>query len=141
MTIRRFEERDREALRGIYLQTRMKSFSWLEGKHLKLDDFDKDTEGESIWVCEKQAEIVGFVSAQVAGKFIHHLYVLPKFSKNGYGSKLLKACLDSVGYPAQLKCVSENTRALRFYRSKGWHTLSREEDIDGEYHLMETIGT
>ena len=139
MTIRRFEERDREALRSIYLQTREKSFSWLDGRSLKPDDFDKDTEGESIWVGEKQAEIVGFVSAQAAEKFILHLYVLPKFSKNGYGSKLLKACLASVGYPAQLKCVSENTGALRFYQSKGWHTLSREEGIDGEYHLMEII--
>jgi GNAT superfamily N-acetyltransferase len=137
MGIRPFEEKDRESLREVYLQVRKRSFNWLDSGSLELSDFDKDTQDEVIWVCVHREMVVGFISAQIAGKFIHHLYVSPKYSKRGYGSKLLDACLGKIGHPAQLKCVSENTEALRFYQSKGWHTLSKAIGIDGEYHLME----
>lgn len=137
MRTRRFEERDRASARNVYLQSRRATFSWLDPSELELIDFDRDTQGESIWICEDRAEMVGFISAQVTGRFIHHLFVLPEFSRKGFGSKLLKACLAEIGLPARLKCVAKNTQALEFYRSRGWETLSKAEGAEGEYHLME----
>lgn len=137
MSTRRFRESDREALRDIYLITRKQRFSWLEDSNLERGDFDRDTKGESIWVCESDSKVVGFISAQVAGKFIHHLFILPQFSNHGLGSALLKDCVAEIGYPAQLKCVAENIDALNFYKSKGWLACSKGEGVDGEYHLLE----
>lgn len=134
---RTYTEKDREALSHVYLQTRKKIFGWLDTNTLALSDFDKDTKGESIWVCEGDTGVVGFIAAQAPDKYIHHLFVLPEFSGKGIGTRLLKTCLDEIGFPARLKCVSDNTRALAFYHSHGWKTLSRDEGIDGEYHLME----
>ena len=139
MTIRRFKEEDRESLQNLYLEVRKQTFSWLDPDSIKPEDFDKDTEGESIWVCEIESEIIGFASAQALEKYIHHLYVLPQHTNHGYGSQLLEACLNWIAYPAQLKCLSENTTAIKFYRSRGWRTVSKAQSVDGEYQLMETI--
>jgi len=139
MITRRFNEADREALRDVYLLTRKQRFGWLGKSTLDRSDFDTDTNGESIWVCESESKVVGFISAQLTGRFIHHLFILPQFSNNGFGSKLLKVCIAEIGYPAQLKCVAENIDALNFYKSKGWLTRSKGQGIDGEYHLLELM--
>lgn len=140
MPVRKFVESDREALRRVYLDTRLQSFTWLDGNGLALADFDADTEGERIWVYDSGAELVGFVSADVANNFIHHLFILPHWARQGVGSRLLQACLDDIGYPTRLKCVSANSAALAFYQSRGWKTCAREMGADGEYHLMEIAG-
>lgn len=137
MTVRGFIEEDRESLRRVYLETRRQVFPWLEGNSLKSSDFDKDTAGERIWVFEQAGRAVGFISASEADNFIHHLFILPQFFGIGGGSQLLQACLANIGYPARLECVAQNVDALEFYRSKGWHTVSKGLSADGEYHLVE----
>jgi len=137
MIVRSFKDSDRKSLHHVYLETRKQHFTWLDADTLKLSDFDRDTKGESIWVCEYNAEVVGFIAAQVPDNFIHHLFVLPQFAGIGIGSALLQTCLNEIGLPAQLKCVSANTQALNFYLSKGWRSLSQTQGVDGEYHLME----
>ena len=128
---------DIPALRRIYLQTRAEKFLWLNQTDLTIDDFEKDTKGERIWVAEQNRQIVGFVSVWERDNFIHHLFVLPAFSGKRIGSSLLAACLESIGRPARLKCVSANTEALDFYRAKGWLTVSRGTSSDGEYALLQ----
>lgn len=140
MVIREFIESDRTSLRSIYLETRRQEFIWLNGDSLELSDFDKDTDGERIWVCDLPKRIVGFVSICESDDFIHHLFIHPQYSGRGFGSQLLAACLAKMSRPARLKCVSQNTRALKFYRSRGWHTLSKGISSDGEYQLMQECG-
>lgn len=135
--IREMTPKDLSALRSIYLETRAVTFQWLNETDLNLDDFDRDTEGERIWVAEFAGQLVGFISAWEPDNFIHHLFVLPTFSGNKIGSALLSTCLENIGRPAQLKCVSANADALRFYRAKGWQTVSRGVSSDGEYQLMQ----
>lgn len=137
MAVREFIESDRNSLRSVYLETRRQVFSWLDGDSLELDDFDKDTEGERIWVYELSNGIVGFVSIWEPEDFIHHLFILPEFSGRGFGSQLLVACMANMNQPAKLKCASQNINALKFYRSKGWCTLSKGISSDGEYQLMQ----
>ncbi len=138
MLIREFVEEDRFSLRYVYLETRLKTFTWLNGDALKLEDFDKDTKGESIWVCECSNKVVGFISLWEPDNFIHHLFILPQFSRRGYGAQLLEVCVASSSHPFTLKCVSQNTNALLFYRSKGWGTISKGISPDGEYQLMQS---
>lgn len=135
--IREMKPKDLPALRNIYLETRAVTFQWLNETDLNLDDFDRDTEGERIWVAEFAGQLVGFISAWEPDNFIHHLFVLPTFSGKKIGSALLSTCLENIGRPAQLKCVSANADALRFYRAKGWQTVSRGVSSDGEYQLMQ----
>ncbi|MEX1033593.1 MAG: GNAT family N-acetyltransferase [Cellvibrionaceae bacterium] len=134
--IREFVENDREALRAVYLETRRQAFHWLNDEFLR-GDFDKDTEGETIWVCEESGTIAGFVSVWVRVNFIHHLFVLPRFSRLGHGSRLLEVCLNNIGRPARLKCLAANSGALEFYRSKGWRIVSEGVSTGGEYYLLE----
>ena len=139
MSVREFTEDDLNALRTVYLETRRQAFSWLDGDSLKLDDFDKDTHGERIWVYELSKEIIGFVSIWEPEDFIHHLFILPEFLRQGYGSQLLATAMGSMSHPAKLKCVSQNIAALNFYHSKGWRTISKGISSDGEYHLMQSV--
>ena len=138
MPVREFLEKDRESLRNVYLVTRMERFDWLNGESLRESDFDRDTEGERIWVCEDSGQVIGFISVWEPENFIHHLFVLPAYSRIGYGSQLLKVCMAKIGRPAQLKCVAQNTDAMNFYQSKGWYTVSKGVSSDGDYHLMQT---
>lgn len=137
MAIREFIEEDRFSLRNVYLETRLERFTWLNGDSLKLEDFDKDTEGERIWVCECSKKVIGFISIWEPDNFIHHLFIQTEFSRRGYGSQLLEICMATIGRPAKLKCVSQNTSALQFYKSKGWRTISKGVSPDGEYQLMQ----
>ncbi len=128
---------DLPVVKDIYLHTRAEKFHWLNKADLHVDDFERDTEGERIWVAELEGQVVGFVSAWEPDNFIHQLFVMPEFSGKHIGSALLTVCLDSIGRPAQLKCVSANTDALGFYQAKGWQTIARGVSSDGEYQLMQ----
>ncbi len=138
MTIRPFVESDRSALRKIYLEARRHTFGWMDCSLIKEDDFDRDTEGEIIWVATDNEEDnpVGFISIWKPDDFVHSLYVHPKEIGQGIGSALLKECLKNIGRPASLKCAEQNTKARDFYLSKGWKTVSNGENPEGKYHLM-----
>ena len=90
MSVRLFIEKDRDSSRHVYLESGRLIFNWLSPELLQAEDFDKDTEGEKIWVYESENKIVGFISVCEPDNFIHHLFVLPEFSNCGYGSKLWK---------------------------------------------------
>ncbi len=128
---------DYQTLGEIYHQTRLRAFHWLPPDSISIEDFARDTEGERIWVAEVNAQVIGFISVWEPENFIHHLYVLPAFAGRNVGSQLLQTCLAYIGYPARLKCVSANTRALQFYRARGWQTLSVDMGPEGEYQLMQ----
>ncbi len=93
MDTRLFAESDRCALREIYLESRMQAFGWMDSSLFRLDDFDRDTEGEIIWVAHQATNPVGFISAWEPENFIHNLFVHPKVAGQGVGSALLNECL------------------------------------------------
>jgi hypothetical protein len=45
-----FTEKDRGALQKIYLESRKNAFHWIDDSLLNINDFDRDTDGECIWV-------------------------------------------------------------------------------------------
>jgi GNAT superfamily N-acetyltransferase len=139
--IREMKQSDLAMLRDIYFQTRLEAFYWLNPNEIGPDDFQRDTAGERVWVAVSKDQVVGFISVWEPENFIHHLYVLPRFTGRQIGSRLLACCLEHIGRPATLKCVSANTRALGFYQARGWRTLSTGTGPEGEYQLMQANET
>lgn len=137
MLIRPFLATDTEALRRVYLESRQETFTWLSPASMRLLDFDRDTASESIWVAELEGMLVGFVSVDEDDNFIHNLFVATPWLGHGIGSRLLDTSMVSIGRPARLKCLVENTRAITFYQAKGWQQVGEGVSDDGSYHVLE----
>lgn len=123
-------------LRRIFLEARLATFFWLDPKHLELSDFDKTTKGERILVATNNGTPVGFIACWEADNFIHSLFVDPKFTGKGVGKLLLNSCLATIGRPATLKCITKNSRALRFYYAQGWIKQAKGRSSEGTYYLL-----
>lgn len=75
------------------------------------------------WVCEIDAQIVGFAIVDLQENNIWALFLDPKFEQKGIGRQLHHIMLD--WYFTQTKetvwlGTSFNTRAEKFYRKAGW---------------------
>lgn len=130
-------EKDIDALRNLFLKTRVMTFTWADTSQFRISDFDEATEKEYILVAFAGELLVGFVSVWAADNFIHHLYVDEQFQNQGVGTKLIQAALDRFGYPIRLKCEENNTRALRFYRQKGFVEIEKGQAGGAAYILLE----
>lgn len=120
---------DGDALRRIYRDTRRAHFHWLDPDSLRLEDFDKASEGELVLTARVEDTIAGFVSLWEPDRFVHSLFVLPDYQHLGVGKALLAASEQALGLPLTLKCMQANDKALAFYRSQGWVVV---QQVDGE---------
>jgi GNAT superfamily N-acetyltransferase len=136
MYIRDFTENDRLALARIFLKVRVNTFYWLETESYQLEDFDAATAGEYILVAIVNEEPVGFIAAWKKDSFIHHLYVDHNHHQKGIGKALLAAAVKVLQQPVRLKCLSENKKALSFYKSQGWQFEMMGFDLIGKYYLL-----
>nr|WP_272509797.1 GNAT family N-acetyltransferase [Paenibacillus chitinolyticus] len=119
------------------MESRRKSFHWADIEAMTLDDFDKHTEGEHIFLVEENNQILGFASLYLPDNFIHNLFVHPDFSGKGAGGLLLQASIEKMEKPIRLKCVSKNHAATKFYESKGWKKVVEEGTPHEKYWVME----
>ncbi|WP_213989947.1 GNAT family N-acetyltransferase [Sodalis sp. dw_96] len=136
MFVRTYRESDRPFLRTLYLSSRRKGWTWLEGSQWHLEDFDSVTFGEKILVAEEQNHIVGFASLWLPDSFLHNLFVDPAWQRQGVATALLEACYPLCGDKMALKCLTKNRRALAFYQHHGWKIISSGIAEHGEYFLM-----
>lgn len=135
--VREVQEADLPRLREIFLQSRRETFHWNDPAVYRPEDFDAQTEGERMLVGEVDGQVAGFISWWAPENFIHHLYIEETFKRRGLGRALLDACLQRIGRPAQLKCVSRNTPALAFYQALGWKSVATGRSDEGEYQLLQ----
>jgi GNAT superfamily N-acetyltransferase len=133
LNIRALQAADRVACAELFLAVRRSAFHWLDGRQFRLDDFEDATVGESTWLAEVGSNLVGFVSVYPSANFVHHLFVYPAYQNKGIGAALLRYALERIGRPAELKCLSKNTRACAFYKLQGWREVDRGSDELGEY--------
>lgn len=136
MQIRQYQETDRQFLRILYLTARQAAFTWRDTRHYRLEDFDRATRGEEIWVAEEADKLLGFVSIYRADNFIHHLYVDPHLPPRGIGSALLHTAERTFTSAGSLKCLVRNQKALAFYHKHGWQNIATGCDSDEEYYLL-----
>lgn len=101
-------------LRSIFLNERRRTFIEQDIAEFKLEDFDKQTQGEYILTALIDHIPVGFISIWTPNNFVHHLYVDNAYQGKKIGTQLLKAAIQKTAFPITLKCLVSNTRAIDF---------------------------
>lgn len=139
MIIREIKNTDFDVLRKLFLKERQDTFFWLDPTEFKLDDFEKHIKGELVLVATDQEIPVGFISIWMPNNFIHHFYVDQKYQGKGVGTLLLNAAIQKTLLPITLKCLEENTKAVAFYRKKGFIEKERGPSEHGDYILFELM--
>ncbi len=74
MEIKEFSACNLESLRKLYLDSRRDSFPWLKADSFRIEDFDRDSQGERIWLSEVLGNVLSFISIWEPDNFI----VIPK---------------------------------------------------------------
>lgn len=139
MIIREIKNTDFDVLRKLFLKERQDTFFWLDPTEFKLEDFEKHIKGELVLVAIDQEIPVGFISIWMPNNFIHHFYVDQKYQGKGIGTLLLNAAIQKTLLPITLKCLEENTKAVAFYRKKGFIEKERGPSEHGDYILFELM--
>lgn len=134
--VRPYQEADRPFLRTLYLAARKTTFTWLDQREWKLEDFDRKVIGEKVIVAERDGKIVGFASILLHDNFLHNLFIDPAAQGQGVGSHLIGIVEQNFTRIGSLKCLAKNQRAVAFYLSRGWETVSSGDSPTGEYYLF-----
>ena len=111
---------DRPRLAEIFLIARRHAFTWIPPERFRLRDFERETEGETLLLAERDKQIVGFAAVWEPDAFLHHLYVDPEMHRCGIGRALLDEVCRICEKPLELKCQTNNHSALAFYKSLGF---------------------
>ena len=111
---------DREALASILYRASRNVFPLAGIERIDAAEFDRQTEGESILVAEKNNRPVGFSSVWDPEHFLHHFFIDPDHHRQGMGRSLMVATMMRYGSALSLKCNTANTKARAFYRAMGW---------------------
>ncbi|MEE3880035.1 GNAT family N-acetyltransferase [Vibrio sp. YYF0003] len=135
MEIIKFQPHHLDAVRKLYLESRLATFTWQDTDLFELSDFERDTAGEDILVASKSNKILGFISIWEPDNFIHHLFVSPCNLRSGVGLKLLDFAKQRYSN-LSLKCLTQNRNAIGFYRSQGFTIVETVNDGSESYHLM-----
>jgi len=135
--ITEIREKDIDSLQSLFSKTRLITFSCADVSQFKLSDFEEQTKGEYILVALADERVIGFASVWVPDNFIHHLYVDEQFQNQNAGTQLLKAVHDKFGLPISLKCEESNSKAICFYRRKGFTEKGSGQSEIGTYILFE----
>lgn len=131
-----FEETDRERLEQIYFEVRSSTFTWLTKESINKLSFNRDTEGEYILVAKVGNEIVGFASVWLPDNFLHHLYIMNHYQRNGIGTMLLDKVIEKANFDVTLKCLKLNKLGVNFYLKSGWKAVSEGISKEGVYILF-----
>lgn len=126
---------DRPALAELY-RSSLDAAGWMPPSIKAGADFERDTQGERLFLVEEKGNIVGFLSVWEPESFIHHLYVSPACQGRGVGSLLLASLGTCLPPPWRLKCLCSNVRAHRFYQNRGWVEVEMAQSEAGPYRLM-----
>jgi len=128
---------DETALSRIYNEVRRAQFPWIDPASITPQDFLRDTQDEEVYLEQRGADILGFITIWVPDSFVHHLFVGLEHQGQGTGSRLLEFAQKRYAWPLHLKCVETNERALAFYRQRGGEVLDRGISHEGKYLLIE----
>jgi GNAT superfamily N-acetyltransferase len=120
VAIRHATKADRKRLAEIFLAARRHAFIWIPPDRFHLNDFARETHGETILVAEHDGAILGFAALWEPDAFLHHLYVDPAVLRRGIGRALMRKVRALCDRPLELKCQTGNRSAMRFYERLGF---------------------
>lgn len=136
MKIQYFQPQDMLPLSKLFLESRKKSWTWLDSSKWQLADFEAYTQNEIVLVAENSQQYLGFASIYLQDNFLHHLFVAPSLQNQGVGSTLLASAEQLFTDTGYLKCLTMNKTALAFYKNHDWKIVSTGESDEGAYVLM-----
>lgn len=135
MNIDPASDEDANALCNLFNEARKTNPSFPRARY-SLAEFSEAVKGEKILVARIHGEIAGFASVWEPETFLHHLYVAPRYQRNGIGRALVHSCVKEFGLPMSLKCIKANLDACRFYESLGWQAKEEANSPEGVYVLF-----
>ncbi|WP_254077271.1 GNAT family N-acetyltransferase [Elizabethkingia anophelis] len=107
------KDKDYSAIQQIYNEVR-NEIPFLS----EISDFKDALNGEVIYEAIADGEIIAFISLWEPDNFIHYLFVSPLYQNKAIGLQLITYLSEVYGKPLGLKCLLENTNAVRFYKKK-----------------------
>lgn len=134
--IREMQTDDKPRLRQLYLDSRRKTFYWNDPELMHLEDFDRDTEEEAVFVAVSKQTIIGFISLYKPDNFIHCLFIDELSKGHGAGHLLLEKAKEQLNRPLKLKCLSRNSPALVFYEKEGWEKVHEVKARDPYWEMI-----
>jgi len=134
--IRKAQPSDSARLAEIFLESRRSGFYWLDPERFQLSDFERQTQGEVVWVAEHEGELAGFISVEEEDAFIHHLFVAPGYQRLGIGRRLLQSLRTWLPTPYTLKCLTKNKKARAFYKKNNWRIVGEGRSGTGAYLVL-----
>ncbi|WP_239255057.1 GNAT family N-acetyltransferase [Listeria ilorinensis] len=125
-------------LREIFAESRKKHFFWLDRSQIVLEDFDRLTRDERIWLYQdKNAEPLGFISVYEPDNFIHLLFIASSQQGKGIAKELLQFLVAKEAVDYTLKCVAKNEAALAFYQKMNFEVIGEGIDrLEGKYYTL-----
>ncbi|MDV3663088.1 GNAT family N-acetyltransferase [Elizabethkingia anophelis] len=126
------KDKDYSAIQQIYNEVR-NEIPFLS----EISDFKDALNGEVIYEAIADGEIIAFISLWEPDNFIHYLFVSPLYQNKAIGLQLITYLSEVYGKPLGLKCLLENTNAVRFYKKNGFHEKYRGASAEGEYIYFE----
>lgn len=126
------KDEDYSVIQGIYnmVQNKMPFLS-------EISDLKNALTGEVVYEAIADGETIAFISLWEPDNFIHYLFVKPLYQSKGIGLQLIAHLSEVYGKPLGLKCLFENTDAVRFYKKNGFYEKYRGTSAEGEYIYFE----
>jgi putative acetyltransferase len=88
---------------------------------------------ESIWVAERNHQLVGFLAIRKSDGYLHLLYVSPEEQRQRVGTNLMNKAKELSPGGISLKALQRNMQARRFYEQHGFQPMyMRTNAINGE---------
>ena len=98
--------------------------------------FDSAVQGERIYVALYKRQLAGIAAVWEPDAFIHYLFVDREFRHKGVGRAITESLAQTYQRPLTLKCLTENTEAMAFYRKTGWQEAETGRSEEGPYALL-----
>ncbi|MDX8566573.1 GNAT family N-acetyltransferase [Elizabethkingia sp. HX XZB] len=126
------KDKDYSVIQGIYnmVQNKMPFLS-------EISDLKNALTGEVVYEAIADGETIAFISLWEPDNFIHYLFVNPLYQSKGIGLQLIAHLSEVYGKPLGLKCLLENTDAVRFYKKNGFYEKYLGTSAEGEYIYFE----
>jgi len=132
--LRRAAAADAQAVAFVHRTAVRVSLPFLPELHTAAEDLwffsQRFLPANEVWVAEASGgEVVGYIGFDPA--WINHLYILPESQGQGIGPALLEKALAD-GRPRRLWTFQQNTRARRFYESRGFALIALTDGSGNE---------